>query len=269
MLCAQASQIKPRAVQLATWEATAVVQRPCPCLSLRHQVGVIGPGNFLAVGPLAAISSLVLVTTAPVVKADVADGAREEIWILPIPRLRSLHLLAPILSVLTYPSISPCIKLISQAMEFEHPNLGCESFHSKTSGMDSLLVMYQRLPLHQGNFPHGIPKGWCHRVWIPSSKSASWGNLRLSLCLFFSLTLHQPELPVPRPRLQQTPLGTLQSEKDPEAKFLLRLRDFFLIFTTCKNILLKVEKGKIDMKNVNMWTRKSLIFILSIWEMSQ
>lgn len=50
-----------------------------------------------------------------------------------------------ILSVLTYPSISPCIKLISQAMEPEHPNLVCESSHSKTSGMDSLLLMYQRL----------------------------------------------------------------------------------------------------------------------------
>lgn len=129
-------------------------------------------------------------------------------------------------------------------MEFKHPNLVCESFSSMTFGMDSFLYYI---------------RGY-HYITVISCMTSLKGDV--AMCEFqagsqslekisslfassFPLTLHQPELPVPQPRLQQMLLGTLQSEKDSETIFLLRLRDFFpLLFTTHKNMLLKGEREK-------------------------
>lgn len=152
-------------------------------------------------------------------------------------------------------------------MEFKHPNLVCESFCTMTSGMNSLLIMYQRPPLHQGNFPHDIPKVQCHQVWIANRKSVSWRNLRLSLYLFFT---HLASARVARAMAQAATnaAGNPAIRKGFRDQISFKTKGFF---SPLYSPHIKIHYYKLTEKNMNnasMWTRKVLIFILSIWEMS-
>lgn len=131
-------------------------------------------------------------------------------------------------------------------MEFEHPNLVCMSFCSVTSGMDSLLLMYHHIRVisHMTPLKGDAAKNHCKC----ELQAGSWSLMKLqgSPSLFFLLTLHQPESPVPQPRLQQTPPGTLQIRKGFRDHISLKIKGFFfpLYSPKHKSILLKVEREK-------------------------